>query len=399
MWRTVPKCLHSNPGPCSHPGVDAGLRFGGEQERVLTGGCRAAATLGVRKGITVMEMAAMFATEVAAVEWFEELHWPTGEMACLRCGSDQAYRVQSGKPMPYRCKDCKRYFSLKTGTAMEDSKLPLRLWAWAIYLEMTSLKGVSSMKLHRDLGVRQATAWFMLHRIREAFADVALVFDGPVEVDETYIGGLERNKHWSKKLKAGRGPVGKTAVVGMKDRTTKQVAARVIESTDKPTLQGFVEAALGGRCEGLHGRHQRLPESGEPREREAQRGGVRPGAGPHERRGELLEHAQAGSQGGLPPTVREAPPAVRERVCGTAERPGAGHAGPNAGGRNGDGRAAADVPGPDRGVDPWANWEILLDPPDIGATPRAEPRPASERPGVLSGILLRCAWRVHRIGL
>ena len=58
-----------------------------------------------------MDMAAMFATEGASVEWFEELHWPTGEMACLRCGSDQAYRVKSGKPMPYRCKDCKRYFS------------------------------------------------------------------------------------------------------------------------------------------------------------------------------------------------------------------------------------------------------------------------------------------------
>ncbi len=95
--------------------------------------------------------------------------------------------------MPYRCKGCKRYFSLKTGTAMEDSKLPLRLWAWAISFELISLKGMSSMKLHRDLGVRQATAWFMLHRIREAFADVALVFEGPIEVDETYFGGKRSN--------------------------------------------------------------------------------------------------------------------------------------------------------------------------------------------------------------
>ena len=105
----------------------------------------------------------------------------------LRCGSVNAYRVKSGKPMPYRCRDCKRYFSLKTNTPMQDSKLPLRKWAWAIYLEMTSLKGVSSMKLSRDLGVRQATAWYMLRRIREAFMDVAHVFEGPVEVDETYI--------------------------------------------------------------------------------------------------------------------------------------------------------------------------------------------------------------------
>ena len=132
---------------------------------------------------------------------------------------------------------------------MESSKLPLRLWAWAIYLEMTSLKGVSSMKLHRDLNIRQATAWFMLHRIREAFADVRMVFDGPVEVDESYFGGLERNKHESKKLRAGRGPVGKTAVVGMKDRITKRVAARVVDRTDKATLQGLVHehAAPGAK--------------------------------------------------------------------------------------------------------------------------------------------------------
>ena len=203
-----------------------------------------------RKGISVMQMAQMFATEDDAVAWFEDLHWPDGQMTCLRCGSaDGAYRVKSGKPMPYRCKDCKRYFSLKTGTAMEDSKLPLRIWAWAIYLEMTSLQGVSSMKLHRDLGIRQATAWHLLHRIREAFAGLWMMFDGPVEADEAYFGGLRRNMSNKRRKElegTGRGPVGKTAVVGIKDRATKRVAAQIVDSTDKDTLQIVVAEHVAG---------------------------------------------------------------------------------------------------------------------------------------------------------
>lgn len=143
--------------------------------------------------------------------------------------------------MPYRCRDCQKYFSLKTKTVMEQSNLPLRLWGWAIYLELTNPKGVSSMRLHRDLGIRQATAWFMLHRIREAFSQGKTMFRGPVEVDETYVGGLEKNKHHDKKLRVGGGTTGKTAVVGMKDRATNRVVARVVKRTDKRTLQNFVD--------------------------------------------------------------------------------------------------------------------------------------------------------------
>ncbi len=138
--------------------------------------------------------------------------------------------------MPYRCRDCRKYFSVKTGTALQSSKISLKKWVWAIYLEMTSLKGVSSMKLHRDLRVTQKTAWFMLHRIREAFTVpvAGLPFSGPIEVDEVYVGG-KKPRHIP-----GRGPVGKTPVIGAKDRATNQVTAHVIGSPNRDALQGFV---------------------------------------------------------------------------------------------------------------------------------------------------------------
>ena len=100
---------------------------------------------------------------------------------------------------------------------MQRSKIPLRKWAIAIYVCLTNLKSVSSMKLHRDIGVSQPTAWFMLHRIREAWAhDDDDQFDGPVEVDESYFGGSRKNMPRKKhKEMTGTGPAGKTAVVGM----------------------------------------------------------------------------------------------------------------------------------------------------------------------------------------
>ena len=112
--------------------------------------------------------------------------------------------------------------------------------AIAIYLFTTNIKGVSSMKLHRDLGIAQKNAWHLAHRIRKAYESRGDFFAGPVEVDETYIGGKEKNKHASKKLHSGRGTVGKTAVVGAKDRETGRVDAEVAASTDGKTLRQFV---------------------------------------------------------------------------------------------------------------------------------------------------------------
>ena len=193
-----------------------------------------------RKGITLMEAAQLFSTEEQSEAWFVTRRWPNG-IACPECGSVNIHTRSNGRKTPtYHCNDCKKDFTVKTGTIMHDSKLPLSKWGVAFYLFSTNLKGISSMKLHRELGITQKSAWHLAHRIRMTWNYTTLRFAGPTEVDETYMGGKEKNKHDSKKLKAGRGIAGKTAVIGARDRETGQVTARPITSTDKPTLQGFV---------------------------------------------------------------------------------------------------------------------------------------------------------------
>ena len=194
----------------------------------------------VKKTISLYEFFQMFPDEQAAVAYVESIRW-NDEPACPHCGSVAVSRVRSGKPMPWRCRDCRKHFSVRTGTVLASSKLPVHKWLMAAYLMTTARKGISSVQMAKELGVTQKTAWFLEHRIREALASNNGLFGGPVEVDETYVGGKSKNRQVSKR--SGRkGPQdGKAVVAGAKDRETRQVKARVVAGGAASTLHGFVE--------------------------------------------------------------------------------------------------------------------------------------------------------------
>ena len=140
-----------------------------------------------RKGITLVQLADMFPNDETARAWFEKQRWPDGPY-CPHCGTFNVQANIKHKSMTHRCRDCdgKPMFTLRTKTPLADSNLGYRTWAFGIYLFSTGLKGTSSMKLHRDLGVTQKTAWFMLHRLREGLKSSPQPFAGPVEVDEAF---------------------------------------------------------------------------------------------------------------------------------------------------------------------------------------------------------------------
>ena len=223
-----------------------------------------------RRGITFLQAARIFGDEDTAQEWVISKRWSRG-IRCPACGNTEVSELKRrGTLRRWRCKDrkaCGKNFTVKTDTIMHDSKLPVSQWCIAIYLYTTNLKGISAMKLHRELGIAYKNAWHMAHRIRKAMETRQMTYQGPVEVDETYMGGKVANMSNSKRRELkeqgiGRGTVGKTAVVGLKDRDSGMIAAEVVETTDKNTLQGFV--AVNTEVDAVvytdeHGSYRNLP--------------------------------------------------------------------------------------------------------------------------------------------
>lgn len=193
--------------------------------------------------------------EKSAVEYFENVRW-CGKILCPFCDSDDILHVTSGKPMPYRCRGCRKHFSVKTGTVMQSSKIPVRTWLTVMYYMSIAKKGMSSCQISRQLGIRQPTVWFLCQRIREGWNQGRFLLDGEVEMDETYIGGKEKNKHLSKKLNSGRGTVGKVPVVGLKQRKgrmyaivantpSQQVLHEIIDQRVSPTATLYTDEHSG----------------------------------------------------------------------------------------------------------------------------------------------------------
>ena len=190
--------------------------------------------------ISTFKLFALFPDNETARLYLEDRLWPKGP----RCPDCQGDRISPCKRIGfYHCNACNFDFTLRTGTVFERSKVPLNKWVYAMYLLVTARKGISSMQLAKEIGVTQKTAWFILGRLREACTapDSIDKLKGIIEIDEAFFGGKEANKHEWKKQKLGRGPVGKTAVLGMRERGGR-TRAKVVEMRSIQGIQGEIHA-------------------------------------------------------------------------------------------------------------------------------------------------------------
>ena len=188
--------------------------------------------------ISLKEFDKAIPDEEAAVAFAEEQIWGDTPV-CGHCGSENVYRVRSGKPLSHRCRDCRGYFSIRHNTPMYEGNLPILTWLKAIHIMHTSRKGVSSRQLSTMLGVCYESAWFLTHRIRKAMEQDDMFVSGVVQVNEAWFGGKEGNKHADKKIKSGNWQDGKVPVMGFRDDSGRYVAFPIPDTT-RSTLEGAI---------------------------------------------------------------------------------------------------------------------------------------------------------------
>lgn len=223
--------------------------------------------------ISTFELFQRFPDNEAARIYFEGQRWPEGPV-CPACGERERIWKDAKRPGFYRCNADLVIFTVRTGTIFERSKVPLHKWLYAMYLLVTSRKGISSLQLAKQIGVTQKTAWFMLGRLREACDNDPTELAGIVEIDECYIGGKEAAKHEIKRKKLGRGGIGKTAVIAGRERETGHVKAEVRASVTGRNAVGFAnrhvqvgstihtdESAIYNRVGGLLYKHESINHS------------------------------------------------------------------------------------------------------------------------------------------